>query len=303
MKKDDVLVTVGVMTYNSSKFVIETLDSINNQDYKRMELVVSDDGSKDDTIKIVNDWIEKHASRFESVQVLTVEKNTGTAGNCNRILRAARGEWVKYIAGDDVLLNNGIKKLIEFIKENNEVSWLFGKSVFYNGEISPDHINEEGFTRYNERLLDLLNGTAKEQFKRLLKFNNFVGPGHIIRRKTLISVGGFDEDLFILEDYPMWLRLTGADIKCHFLDEYIAGYRLSDQSVCANRMRLFNLTLSELLYKMKRKYCYKYYRRRDKIATIVKFYIDIVFHKLGCNKLKYQKVYSVLHAAANQLYK
>lgn len=300
---EECLVTVGVATYNSSKFVVETLDSIFSQTYKRIELIVSDDGSTDDTVMIVNNWIKKHASRFERVQVLTVVQNTGTAANGNRQIKAARGKWVKFIAGDDVLFSDCIDKLMSYIRDNQSVDWLFGKSVFYNGKIDDDCINEDGFTRYNTRLLKMLNGTAEDQFKSLLKFNNFVGPGHFFRRETLISVGGFDEELFILEDHPMWLRLTGAGVKCYFLNDFIVGYRLSDQSVCANTTRLFNPIISKLSYLMRKKYCYPYYRKRDKFASYLKYRIDRCFQKFGCNKNSYDKLYSSLHRVVNQLYK
>ena len=69
------LVTVVVITYNSSKYVIETLDSIYNQTYTNLELIISDDCSKDDTIKICEDWLKKNGNRFYHTEIITTEIN------------------------------------------------------------------------------------------------------------------------------------------------------------------------------------------------------------------------------------
>ena len=98
------LVSVAVVTYNSSKTVVETLDSIANQTYPDLELIVSVDCSTDNTVEICREWIEAHKERFVRTELLTVEKNTGVSANMNRGADACQGEWVKDIAGDDVLL-------------------------------------------------------------------------------------------------------------------------------------------------------------------------------------------------------
>ena len=100
------LVSIIVITYNSSKYVLETLESAKAQTYQNIELIVSDDCSTDNTVEICHNWIEQNKERFVRTELITVEKNTGIAPNCNRGVKAAKGEWVKLIAGDDVLHQN-----------------------------------------------------------------------------------------------------------------------------------------------------------------------------------------------------
>ena len=69
------LVSVTVITYNSSKTVLETLDSIKAQTYQNLELIVSDDCSTDDTVELCRNWIEQNKERFVRTELLTVEKN------------------------------------------------------------------------------------------------------------------------------------------------------------------------------------------------------------------------------------
>ena len=102
------LVSIIVITYNSSKYVLETLESAKAQTYQNIELIVSDDCSIDNTVEICREWIENNKERFVRTELITAEKNTGIPANCNRGVKAAQGEWVKLIAGDDILYNNCI---------------------------------------------------------------------------------------------------------------------------------------------------------------------------------------------------
>lgn len=62
--EQDILVSVVVITYNSEKYILETLESIKTQSYKNLELIISDDCSKDDTVMICRDWLDKEGERF-----------------------------------------------------------------------------------------------------------------------------------------------------------------------------------------------------------------------------------------------
>ena len=103
------LVSVAVITYNSSKYVLDTLESIKAQTYKNIELIISDDSSTDNTMQLCKDWCDQNKDRFVRIQVIEPEKNTGVAANCNRAEAACEGDWVKLIAGDDMLLPDCIE--------------------------------------------------------------------------------------------------------------------------------------------------------------------------------------------------
>ena len=112
---DNPLVSVVVLTYNSSKTVLETLNSIAAQTYKNIELIISDDCSKDDTLKKCKKWELKNKQRFTQIIIIRSNQNTGTAANGNRGANAANGEWLKFIAADDVLLPNCVHSNIDYI--------------------------------------------------------------------------------------------------------------------------------------------------------------------------------------------
>ena len=82
------LVSIIVITYNSSKYVLETLESAKAQTYQNIELIISDDGSQDETVELCEKWLAENKDRFIDSQIITVEKNTGIPANCNRGVKA-----------------------------------------------------------------------------------------------------------------------------------------------------------------------------------------------------------------------
>ena len=95
---------IVIVTYNSSKTIISTLESVKAQTYKPLEVIISDDGSKDDTLEVCKKWIRDNENELYSVKIVTTPQNTGVVNNCNRGVGAVSGKcnWLKFIAGDDM---------------------------------------------------------------------------------------------------------------------------------------------------------------------------------------------------------
>ena len=100
------LVSICIVTYNSAEFIVETLESAKAQTYENIELILSDDCSKDNTVEICRQWIEENSTRFTNCEIVTTPINTGVAANLNRAIAKAKGEWIKSIAGEKKLLIN-----------------------------------------------------------------------------------------------------------------------------------------------------------------------------------------------------
>lgn len=283
MGNRELLVSICVSTYNSSKTILETLDSIYSQTYSNLQLIVSDDGSKDDTVCIVKEWMSAKKMRFINPQILTVTNNTGTSANSNRAFRAADGVWIKGIAGDDVLFPDAIEKCIRYVADKPMIKWLFAKAVFYKNRISKDCIIEdksEKFQIYN----DLNSLDARKQLEKNYLGNYFKCPTHFLRKDLVDSVGGFDEDFGILEDYPMWLRILQYGEKCYYMDEFIMGYRISDTNVSVFNNSFVNRKMLDLTFNAQKKYilchCPKHYRYN----IVLTYWIRRLFSSCFFNK-------------------
>jgi len=219
-------VSIIVVTYNSSKYVLETLESAKAQTYDNIELIVSDDCSTDDTIELCGKWIEENQDRFVRTRLILSPQNTGVAPNCNRGLEEAKGEWVKFIAGDDILTKECIFHFVNFAQKNPEANFIFGAVVpFLNETIYKPLLVPEEF----------VSATAKKQHKLLLRKNCCIsGPGSFMKRAIVDALGGFDSRFPMCEDYPLWIKLTGLNHKLHFYSFDCAKYRIHSESLTSS---------------------------------------------------------------------
>lgn len=223
------LVSVAVVTYNSSKTVLETLDSIYNQTYPNLELIVSDDCSTDNTVKICRDWIETHKDRFVRTELLTFEKNTGVSANMNRGADACRGEWVKDIAGDDILLPDCVDTYVDYVSEHQETVIVFSNvEVFGGGQ--QERIEVEEYYSIGAEVFSL---SIKEQYDFItLERNWILAPTAFYNRAKVIALGiRNDERIPFYEDVPKWIRFLKVGVRLGFIDKNTVKYRVSSCSV------------------------------------------------------------------------
>lgn len=224
------LVSIIVVTYNSSKFIEETLESIAAQTWPELELVITDDCSTDNTVELCREWLMQNGQRFVRNELITVEKNTGISANCNRGLHAAKGEWIHFCAGDDAFLPNCIADNMDYISHNPETGILFSYCRKY-----AENFDEQNFLGLvpGSPPVNIINDTitAESQYRLLLLSDRITfTPSSFIKRETQLSIGAFDEKNRFQEDYPLWLKLTKAGYKLHFMVKETVKYRQHGQA-------------------------------------------------------------------------
>ena len=133
-KEENTLVSIIVITYNSSKYVLETLESAKAQTYKNIELIISDDCSTDDTFDVCEKWINNNSDFFIRSKIVSASVNKGVAANCNLGFSLAKGNWIKLIAGDDILIKNCIETNINYLQKNRDANLIFSQSEVFNSD-------------------------------------------------------------------------------------------------------------------------------------------------------------------------
>ncbi len=218
------LVSVVIITYRSALFVTETLDSIYAQTYKNIELVVSDDCSADNTVAVVKDWIEAHRHRFTNCILRAGEQNLGITGNVNAGVKCATGHYVKLLAGDDLLLPDAVDTYVQGCRQM-ESPYVFGwLKKFSDGK--------DGRKIWDEAPpVDFFALDAAGQYAVLLRENRVYGPLFFCERAFLEQMGYYNPRYTMLEDYPMWLKMTAQGYKLHFIPQETVLYRMSPESV------------------------------------------------------------------------
>lgn len=223
------LVSIIVVTYNSSQTVVETLESMREQSYQNLELIVSDDYSLDDTVAICEKWLKENNERFVRTELVTASKNTGISQNFNRGLAAATGDWIKTIAGDDALFSYTIEEYIKYTLTNSDVKFLHSNIASYNDTLEEKNIRSIGDS--SEYKINHKDITAEEQYQILLRKCRVRAPTVMIKREVFDLVGNFNESYPLWEDRPMWLKITKHNIKLQYLNIIGAKYRVSSSSI------------------------------------------------------------------------
>jgi alpha-1,3-rhamnosyltransferase len=228
MGKDLPLVSVVVPSYNHEKYVKETIESIINQTYKNIELIVIDDGSKDNSVKVIQELADKYKFIFIH------RPNKGLSATLNEGLRLAKGKYFCVCASDDIYLPNKIERQVEFMEAHPEYGMCHSNVKIMNGG----------------KIINHKRRSSKETtFETLLFNNNIFSVSTMIRKDVFDIVGLYDETLYI-EDWDMWLRITNAGYKIGFINDYLAIYRKHDINSSRNFEKM-ELASEQILNKWK----------------------------------------------------
>ncbi|MDR0866392.1 MAG: glycosyltransferase [Candidatus Symbiothrix sp.] len=241
-------ITVAVVTYNSSKTIIETLESVKRQTYANIELIISDDHSLDNTLEIIHEWVTHNKDRFVRIELLSSDINRGIVPNRNKCIGAAQGEWIKFVDGDDMLTTNSIESYQRVMDDS--VHFIMGDFI---------ELNEKEETK--EYLIDtnFFQLDASEQLVLQQQKARILWPGVIHRRETLIRLDGLDERFPMLDDFPFFIKALKAGYKFNGVNAFVFIYRVHSGS--AQRSEKFHLShvnyVNQILvpeYKKEKKY-------------------------------------------------
>ncbi len=273
------LVSVLIATYNSSKTVIETLNSIKNQTYGQIELIITDDASRDNTVQICKEWLSVNSSRFARVELVESETNTGVGANTNRGLAAAHGEWIKGLGADDILFPNCIQEYVNYAVNNVDYKFFVGKVVMYADEFKEECIIDDD---YQDRVAHYYKLPLNEQLKAVANYNFVVAPGLFYNKEAYDIIGGFDPNSLI-EDYPFHIKAMEKGYKYYYIDKPLIGYRKTSYSLSSNGGRLFNFRFVKCRFENYRDYGFKYMSNKSRKREAFRYYRYYLIEKMNLN--------------------
>jgi alpha-1,3-rhamnosyltransferase len=214
------LVSVLVLSYNHEKYVVECLESIKNLNYRRLELIVSDDCSPDSTFALVEQWTQKNGDRFERTLVVRQGKNLGVVRNLQYLFNSAQGDYLVYLGSDDLLIESAIMRRVKVLQENRSIDAVFGNAQFISS--SGSVLKEEFMPRRYGRELS----SSRLLLSSLVV--NFCVPGPVImlRKEAVLEYGslGFLPPDLKGEDRYIYIRLASKGKLC-YINEVVAKWR------------------------------------------------------------------------------
>ncbi len=232
-------VSIILPTYNGSRFIRRSIESILLQSFVNFELLIIDDGSTDSTAEIIQE-----AARSDSrVVYFKNEKNLGIQKTLNKGLNAARGEYIARIDDDDLWVDeNKLKKQVEFLDTHPDYV-LVGTGVIIQ--------NEEGTELF--RFLNIQNDEKIR--KSLLGKNCFTHSSVMLRKSAAMKFGGYDEsqETRHIEDYDLWLKL-GTIGKLANLPVYAVRFTLRPGNISSKNKTIQFRKDIEMIKKYKKHY-------------------------------------------------
>ncbi|CDM68817.1 Hypothetical protein CM240_1659 [Clostridium bornimense] len=215
-------ISIIVLTYNNFKYYKECIDSILCQTYSDIEIVISDDGSLDFPRNEIYNYIYSNISKnIKKITININEHNLGIVKNYNKAIRLSEGDYIFYLAIDDVLYDkNVIKDVVNYFEETGELIFTGYKDV-YNSDL-----NEYIKTLPRDNEVEILKKKdARVLYESLCK-GSFISGSNTPFSKNLIDKYGYlDESYCYLEDYPRYLSLTKRGCNIGFYDRKLIKYR------------------------------------------------------------------------------
>lgn len=221
------VVTVSVTAYNSSKYILETLKSIKEQTYRNLILQISDDCSTDNTIEICKKWIAENQSRFVKTKIIVPTINTGVSANCNRNWDECETDWLKGIAGDDLLLPDCVETYMNYVYEKPESILIFGKALTFS---TRNGRRVFGGYSHDYSYFDLSPEDLHHEL--IWKGNRIPAASAFYNLRALKQMGvRHDTRIRNIEDYPKWIKLSRMGIIFNFIDKDTVLYRREETSL------------------------------------------------------------------------
>ena len=216
--------------YNGERYLKEAIQSVLNQTYKDFEFIIVDDGSTDNSVKIIESFCD---SRIKYVKL----RHGGIVKALNEGLKIAIGEYIIRTDSDDISLPERFEKLLNYMGTNGDVgvcgSWALS-------------INENRENMSDMKYPPIEN---KEIRKYALFHNPFIHPSVILRKKAIDKVGGY-KDFKHNEDYELWTRVL-KDSEGHNLPEVLLKYRIHPHQITRKnniKMKVVGLCVRALAF-------------------------------------------------------
>ena len=223
MKTD--LLSIIVLSYNNKEMLLYAIDSVLDQTYPAIEIIICDDASSVFECAKVKSYIDQRKkNNILNVKIIINESNLGTVKNLNKAIMASNGEYIKAIAGDDAIASPDVcSKQIEFLVNNQDSNVVTGNIIECNEKMDPESFS--GF---------LLNDGSspifydKKSLIRYISFNSskvLATQAICFRKEFFRKYGLYDESFVLIEDLPMAIRIITEEPHIAYINMFCAKHR------------------------------------------------------------------------------
>lgn len=221
MSTNEALVSIVMPAYNCEKYVVEAINSVLAQTYRNWELLVLDDGSKDNTLLIIEEFSQKDSR----IKALPNRRNMGVSATRNRGIELASGNWIAFLDSDDKWEPEKLEKQFEIVEKKSAEFLFTGAS----------YINEEG-----EPYKGIFEVPEKVTYKKLRNQNVISCSSVLVKKKYFQNIKMERDEMH--EDYAVWLRILKTGVTAFGVNEPLLIYRISKNSKSGNKIKTVKMT-------------------------------------------------------------
>ena len=213
------MVSVCIPTYNREEYLKHALDSALNQTYSNIEIIISDNASGDNTVSLVKSFKDKR------IRLIVQKKNIGMVPNWNACIKHAKGEFVKFIASDDLIDHNAVAQLIKPIQKDPSISLVTCKRRLIDE--SGKTISTLQYSNQNRKVNGMVH--ARWILKNLRQNKIGEPTSTLFRRTDAIKAGLFDPQFSQFADFEFWIRLLAIG-DLYYLHQALCSFRTHPDS-------------------------------------------------------------------------
>ena len=226
-------VSIVIPIFNTERYLEKCIQSAINQSYSDIEIIAVDDGSTDNSVKILE--------KFQNKIIILKKENGGTSSALNAGIKIMKGEWFKWLSSDDILKKDAVEVLISEAKKLGEDA---KSCIFY----SKYDIIDNSRNKIGENIQSNYNDLTKFE-QNVILLDHFYGNGttSLMHKSIFKRCGLFDEKIGFKDDYEFWLRccvLYGYTL--HLIPKNLAKYRVHEQQLTKKKFDV-NLKQSQTI--------------------------------------------------------
>jgi glycosyltransferase involved in cell wall biosynthesis len=226
------LVSICIPTYNGERWISDCIDSALNQTYSPLEILIVDDGSKDQTVELVR------KVKDQRVRLVVNPANCGLAGNWNECVRLAKGDFIKFLFQDDAFYPQCVERMMQMFVTQPQMGMVFARRDVVVEDDAPPELAHELLTHYRDLHLQFEGVQAFNQGRRLfdqhLEKKLYLScvaepPSTLIHKEVFRHLGLFNTRMHQACDIEMWLRIMFF-YDVGFCDEKLLIFRVHGKS-------------------------------------------------------------------------
>lgn len=207
------MVSIVLPTYNGEKYLNESIQSILDQTYENFELIIVDDCSTDSTPSI----LDRIQNKDKRIHVYRNTKNKKLPASLNYGFSKSRGKYLTWTSDDNIFEKNAISNMVRVLENNQNIGLVFSKMEYIDE-------NSNSFNEFSETVISLNE----------IKYKNIVGACFLYTREVYKTIGEYNVERFLVEDYDYWLRIS-RHFEFFYLDKILYKYRKHKNSLTESR--------------------------------------------------------------------